>query len=91
MRRTWKGIRLAAVLWLGLSGCVTENKAPKPLPLPEECVLPPAEPRFSQAPTFPEKTLNQGLQAKQKNKDDDAPPGSFRGPGGNRMGAGGGY
>jgi hypothetical protein len=91
MRRTWKGFRLVAAIGLGLSGCVTQDKPPKPLPLPEECIMPPAEARFSQAPTFPEKTLNQGLQAKQKNKDDDGPPAAFRGPGGSRMGAGGGY
>jgi hypothetical protein len=88
MRRTWRTLGLASVLLLDLAGCTTPTGPIKPTPKPEEFTLPPAgETRFSQPPTYPAKTLNEGMLRKDRDKD-DAPPGMFRGPGGIRPGTG---
>lgn len=89
MRRTWiKAIALTAIL-LSLLGCWTTDTPLKPAPLPEEVRLPPRDdPRFAQPPTFPDKTLNQGLLIKDRKREDKEEPGAnFRSPG--RGGPGG--
>jgi len=74
---------------LGLVGCTSPSGPIKPAPNPEEFTLPPAnEARFSEPPTYPAKTLNEGMLRKERDKD-DAPPGAFRGPNGMRPGTGG--
>jgi hypothetical protein len=89
MRGNWLKLGLFGVAYLGLAGCLTPDAPPKPVLPPEEVRLPPADdPRFSQPPTFPKETLNQGLISKDRNKDkEDGIPSNFRGPG--RGGPGG--
>lgn len=71
---------------LGLSSCATDSHL-KPPPRPPEYVLPPGDDaRFSEPPSYPEKTLNQGLP-KKDDLDLGIPP-SMRGPS-SRFGAGG--
>lgn len=89
MRGTGKGLGLVGAALLGLAGCWTTDRPPKPSPNPEEFILPPqGEARFSQPPSFPQKTMNEGLMRKEREKD-DGPPGAFRPPG--RTGPGSGY
>jgi hypothetical protein len=90
MRGTRTILGLAGMALVGLVGCLHPDRPVKPNPNPEEFTLPPtSETRFTQPPTFPAKTLNDGMLRKDrdKDKDDNAPPGSYRGPG--RTGAGG--
>jgi hypothetical protein len=98
MRRGLSGLGAAL---LGLSGCWwSTGPQMKPPPPPAEYVLPPADdPRFSQPPAYPDKTLNQGLQKKDSEdalnplKDmRNGPAGRFGGPGApGGMGGAGGY
>jgi hypothetical protein len=84
---TWKGLSLVGAAVLGLAGCWTTDKPPKPAPNPEEFILPPeSEARFSQPPTLPAKAMNENLRPRDREKEDGVPAG-FRAPG--RMGAGG--
>jgi hypothetical protein len=86
MRGTRIGLSLAGAALLGVIGCWTTDKAPKPPPIPEEFVMPPeADARFSQPPTFPKKAMNEGFLRKDAEKD-DMEPGKFKGP--NRSGPG---
>ncbi len=88
MRGMWRELGWAGAVALGLAGCVTTDERPKPSPNPEEFILPPAnDPRFTQPPTFPTKTLNQDAIRKDRDKEDGVPSG-FRG--GSRPGMGGG-
>jgi hypothetical protein len=91
MRRTWVGLIVLATAMLSLLGCWTTDTPLKPAALPEEVRLPPRDdPRFSQPPSYPEKTLNQGLIAKDRKKEDKEDPGANFHSGG-RGGPGGGY
>jgi hypothetical protein len=73
---------------LCLAGCWTTQSQIKPPPHPETFVIPPEDdPRFSQPPQYPEKTLNQGLlkkdkQRKEDGSDDFRPPGRMPGQAG---------
>jgi hypothetical protein len=102
MRKRLGGLGAALVC---LSGCwttswTTSGPPTKPPPPPPEYVLPPADdPRFSQPPAFPEKTLNEGLQKKDTPMDLNSfngmhggpSSGRFGGPGAMGAGPGGGY
>jgi hypothetical protein len=67
---------------LCLSGCWTTQAQMKPPPPPQEYILPPADdPRFSEPPAFPDRTLNQGLQKKDSTREMGLPGGNMRGPG----------
>jgi len=88
MRSTRIGCGLAGAALLGILGCWTTERPPKPAPNPEEFILPPqAETRFSQPPSFPAKAMKENLRPRDIEKD-DAPPAGFKQ---GRMGAGGGY
>jgi hypothetical protein len=83
MRRAWSGLGLVLVL----AGCWTTRNPLKPPPPPPEYVLPPGDDaRFSGPPVYPDKAPAD--QRKDKGSG-DGPPGSLRGPGGGRIGAGG--
>jgi hypothetical protein len=87
MRKTRNGLSFVSAALLGLAGCWTTDKPPKPTPNPEEFILPPdSEARFSQPPNFPAKSMNENFRSKDRDKEDTAPAG-FRGP--SRMGSGG--
>jgi len=84
---TRKAFGLAGAALLGLAGCWTTDKPPKPAPNPEEFILPPiADARFAQPPSYPEKAMKENLRPRQIDME-DKPPEAFRQ---GKMGAGGG-
>lgn len=79
MCRRWTGPGLLLAALAAFAGCWTTDQPIKPPPRPEEFLLPPAhDARFSSYPTYPEKTLNQGLL--KKDRDPSDPPSVYRGP-----------
>jgi hypothetical protein len=87
-----KGLSGLGASLLCLSGCWwSSGPQMKPPPPPPEYILPPADDaRFSQPPSFPDKTLNEGLQKKDSGGDlgglgGAGGPGGMRGPS-NRFG-----
>jgi hypothetical protein len=97
MHRRWLGL---IGLTLGLCGCVSPSREQiKPPPAKPDYVLPPADDvRFTNPPSFPEKTLVSG-QPKKPDDNNGSPgmggPGGarpagarFGGPGGPGMGGG---
>jgi hypothetical protein len=95
MAKTWIRLGLLTALIVGFAGCWTTEQQIKPPPRPEDFSLPPLDDaRFSSYPSYPQKTLNQGLL--KKDSDPDQPPSGFgRGmgrPGGpGAMGGGSSY
>jgi hypothetical protein len=88
MSSAWKRLSWLGAAWLGLAGCTAKDmNIHKPPPNPPEYVMPPdTEARFSKPPSYPERTLNQGI----RKADDPLGPPGLRSPGGSpRMGAGG--
>jgi hypothetical protein len=84
MRVRWTGLGCLIGSLFGLAGCwTTDSHITKPPPPPAEYRIPPTDdPRFSQPPQYPEKTLNKGP----KKGSDPMMPGSLRGPGSARYG-----
>jgi hypothetical protein len=86
MRCIGKALSGLGTALLCLSGCwTTESQIKPPKPEPQYVLPPTDDSRFSSPPDFPEKTLNNGLQKKER--DPNGPPDGMR-P--SRFGAGGG-